>query len=124
MLKKWGLTIIWALIILGLSIMPGISLPESWTDLFSMDKLAHFGVYAILSLLASRAYASENQVHWKNLLIIVLIGSIYGICIEFIQGSFFPGRFFEKLDIIANIIGSFTGVYIFNHFQRRKSRVT
>ena len=120
MLKNWSLTIIWALVILGLSIMPGISIPQTWADLFSWDKLAHAIVYGVLSYLAFRAYALDNQVIWKHGLWIIILTSAYGVLIEIIQGTFFPGRFFEVLDIIANIIGSLLGVLIFIFLQRRK----
>jgi len=40
----------------------------------------------------------------------ILLSSVYGIGIEFVQYAFFPNRFFEVLDIIANIIGSISGV--------------
>ena len=44
------------------------------------------------------------------------ISIIYGIGMEVVQYTFFPGRFFEIPDIIANIIGSILGLYLFKRF--------
>ncbi len=125
MLKNWWLTVVWALIIFGLSIMPGVSLPAmSWMDYLAPDKLAHAIVYGVFSYLAIRAYSSDNQVLSKHLVLAVLITSGYGVLMELIQENFFPHRFFEVPDIIANIIGSLIGVLIYNYLQHRKPRVT
>jgi len=125
MLKNWWLTIVWALAIFGLSIMPGVSLPAmSWMDYLAPDKLAHAIVYGVFCFLAIRAYSSENQVLLKHLVLAVLITSGYGVLMELIQGNFFPHRFFEVPDIIANIIGSLIGALIYNYLQHRKPRVT
>ncbi len=125
MLKNWWLTIVWALIIFGLSIMPGVSLPAmSWMDYLAPDKLAHAIVYGIFSYLVIRAYSSDNQALSKHMILSVLITSGYGVLMELIQGNFFPQRFFEVPDIIANIIGSLIGVLIYNYLHNRKPRVT
>jgi len=125
MLKNWWLTIAWAMIIFGLSIMPGVSLPAmSWMDYLAPDKLAHAIVYGIFSYLAIRAYSADNQVLSKHLILAVLVTSGYGVLMELIQGNFFPQRFFEVPDIIANIIGSLIGVLIYNYLHNRKPRVT
>ncbi len=96
----------------------------SWMDYLAPDKLAHAVVYGILSYLAIRAYSADNQVLWKHLAIVAILASGYGILMEIIQGTFFPHRFFEVPDIIANIIGSLVGIWIFNFLQHRKQRVT
>ena len=49
----------------------------------------------------------------------LIISILYGISIEVIQFTFFPGRYFENLDILANIIGSFTGLFLFNFFNKK-----
>jgi len=96
----------------------------SWMDYLAPDKLAHAIVYGIFSYLAIRAYSADNQVLSKHLILAVLVTSGYGVLMELIQGNFFPQRFFEVPDIIANIIGSLIGVLIYNYLHNRKPRVT
>ena len=60
----------------------------------------------------NRALALEQ----KGIIIALGVSIIYGIGMEVIQYTFFPGRFFEIPDIIANIIGSFLGLYLFKRY--------
>lgn len=118
--KAYSLVLIWALIIFGLSIMPGVDLPESWMDLVSMDKLAHAFVYGMLTFLGLRAWQMTKGLAPNGYWIVILLSSLYGFSLECVQYAFFPGRFFETLDIIANIIGSLIGACIFYYLQLRK----
>ena len=105
--------------ILLLSAKPTINLPESWLDLISVDKIGHAFVYAVLTLLILRGFYTKQAkkvLAVSTLILAVSISSVYGVTMEVMQFAFFPGRFFEVLDIIANIIGSLIGVYIFKHF--------
>ena len=114
-------SILWSLVILVLSAMPGISLPESFWDFISIDKLAHIGVYGIQTFLLLMGLSTQISNDAKKVAVIALIISIlYGILMEAMQYTFFPYRYFEYLDIIANIIGSFTGLLIFKFFNTKK----
>lgn len=81
------------------------------------DKLGHFGFYSLFAWLALNAY------HEKFPERTILMGIIaYSICIEGLQRWMSVGRHFEFLDILANIIGSFAGYFVFlilNHKKRR-----
>ncbi len=53
----------------------------------------------------------------QGLIIIALvISGGYGILMELIQYGFFPNRYFEVQDIIANIIGSLIGLYLYRRY--------
>jgi len=108
-----------ALAILFLSSKAGIDLPESWMDFIAMDKLGHAVVYGALTYLLLRGFKKEDRTGFAgNTAVSALIISIvYGISMELMQYLFFPGRFFEVYDIIANIIGSIIGRYIFKYFN-------
>jgi VanZ family protein len=56
-----------------------------------------------------------------NAFLVVGLCSAYGVLMEIMQFAFFKGRYFEVLDIIANIIGSFTGLFVFKYFINKKS---
>ncbi len=109
MLKYLLPALFWALIILFLSAHPqiGISKP-SW--LLQPDKFAHAGAYALLSFLL--------QYGFKQVYVPVILGTIYGITIEFLQQAFFYGRQLDVFDMLANLIGCLIGVCIFPWFSQ------
>lgn len=105
-------TLIWALVILVLSAWPGQQLPKvEW--LLAPDKFAHASVYGILAaagFFSWRDYvpASDNgKYYWP-----FLLASSYGAAMEWMQYRFFPGRYFEFWDIVANISGAFVALLI------------
>ncbi len=108
-------SIIWALLILFLSSGPGIQLPKSTIDL-SIDKVGHFIFYGILAFSIAYGYFKNNPTKdKKGLFKALIISGFYGICLEIMQYSFFPNRYFEVLDIIANISGSLIGILFFKY---------
>ena len=101
----------WAVVILVLSVMPGQQLPSvEW--LWSADKWAHAAVYGILAWLLfnalSRHYPAGLPVFGRAL---ILAGG-YGLLLEVIQYLFFPGRYFELGDAIANIFGILVAIFL------------
>lgn len=107
--------IIWASVILLLSIMPAIQLPETF---FSPDKLAHAIVYGILVVLGLWAWKKNGRYTKSMIVWTILISSLYGCLMEIIQYSFFPGRLFEIGDNVANIIGCLIGFIFFEKFLK------
>ncbi len=109
--------ICWLLIILLLTLTPGSALPKTslWVELLSFDKVVHFFVYSVLTLLMiigftkQYTYASLRRYAVATALI---VGISYGIIIEFVQLSV-PGRDLELMDMVANSIGCFLGYGIF-----------
>lgn len=109
--------VIWGLIILYLSSGSSIQLPPSIWDIIAVDKVGHLVFYGIFAYLIALGFYKEQseKISKKALIISCLISSIYGICLEFIQYSLFPNRYFEILDIIANISGSLIGILFFKY---------
>lgn len=97
---------IWLIIVTALSVMPGVPLPKF--NLFSADKLGHAGAYAVLAWLMFRGFKTANgrAANGPEILVIFALAAGYGVFMEFIQGTFFPTRFFEVDDMIANAIGA------------------
>ncbi|MFK7932902.1 MAG: VanZ family protein [Saprospiraceae bacterium] len=108
--------ILWAVFIFGLSAMPSVNLPEVWFDLFSIDKLAHAFVYGVLTLLIIRGYFLNSNLTKKTKVLAVITAGIFGISMEIMQYAFFPNRYFEFLDIIANICGSIVSLFFTRYF--------
>ncbi len=120
-MKAYLYPISWALFILFLSANPGINLPESFWDLLAIDKLAHAFVYGVLSCLLLYSFFLNDQKNIQKMkMISIIISSIYGILMEIMQYLFFPNRYFEFLDILANIIGAIIGVSIYRYFFKLK----
>lgn len=83
-------------------------------ELFSQDKLLHFGCYFVLTLLWAYGLYKINTKRpvQKSLAVTIAVGLIMEVC----QYLFFEGRLFEFLDIIANISGSLIGALVFIKF--------
>jgi len=120
MIKKFLPSIAWAVLILYLSSTTSINLPESIRDIFSIDKLGHFGIYGIFTILLLKGFHRSNlKLGKKEVYFALIISILYGIGMEVMQYTFFPGRYFENLDIIANIIGSFTGLLFYKLYLKK-----
>jgi VanZ family protein len=70
----------------------------------------HFGAYAGLSVVTVRALAMGR---WRHVTLSVACGavaisSIYGVTDEYHQ-LFVPGRTFDRLDLLADALGSLLG---------------
>ncbi|WP_020538365.1 VanZ family protein [Lewinella cohaerens] len=104
-------TLVWTVVIFYLSTMPGPQLPRiDW--LMTPDKFGHVAVYGILAMgiffsIKSYYTSSKTVYRWS-----FLLASGYGVAMELIQFSFFPDRYFELWDIVANIIGAFIALWL------------
>lgn len=70
--------------------------------------------YFVMAALLLWGFHRTIGISPATMTVAILASSLYGIGMEFIQYAFFPNRFFEVLDIIANIIGSVLGVFGLN----------
>lgn len=103
--------ILWALLILVLTLTPSSSLPSS--TLFSYDKLGHVVIFLVLSYLFVSGLNENNPDKLKfNILLGIVITVIYGACIEISQ-SIIPERGMELYDLVANCSGSILGISMF-----------
>lgn len=108
---------LWLAIITYLSVTPNVQLPR--LEWFSADKLAHAAAYAMLTgllLWGFRRKESRSPNRGEMFLSFGLAAG-YGAFMEWIQGTFFPYRFFEYDDMLANAAGAFLVVMIHRLFQ-------
>jgi len=121
-LKNFIPAFIWAVIILFLSASSGVKIPESLSDLVGVDKLGHLVIYALFSILMFFGIVKNRKEMPTNTNALLVVGlcSAYGVMMELMQFTFFTGRYFEVLDIIANIIGSFIGLFIAKYIFNKK----
>lgn len=107
----WLLSVSWAIFILILSTVGvGLNLPSTWSDIISWDKLAHAFVYFVLVFLLHKDLV-RTQPKQRSLWLAFTISVAFGILMEIVQYTFFPNRYFEVLDIIANIVGAIGCVF-------------
>ena len=79
-----------------------------------VDKALHFFAYGIMGILFYRAYQTlriKNNIQMLVLLSVVS-ASLYGISDE-IHQSFVPFREAQVADVVADILGAISGVYLY-----------
>ncbi len=89
--------------LLGASDMPKLPQILPW------DKIGHFGMFFILSIVSLFNYYylhNGNPKFWKWMFWGIIIPSIYGGAIELMQEYFFTFRSAEWADYVADILGS------------------
>lgn len=111
---SFPLSIIWALIILGLCSMPGQYIPSvSFLEMLSFDKWVHAGIFFVLcSLLfvnVKKTTPSKN-----NIYLFLILGILYGSALEVMQGTLFSNRSADWNDIIANSFGCLMALFFYN----------
>ena len=97
-------SLIWFLIILVGSILPSSNIQ----DIEVSDKLIHFVFYAVFSVplfLLSYNVNFGLDTLIKKWTFVLIIGTLLGFIIEWIQYALIPSRSGEWLDILANTIG-------------------
>jgi VanZ family protein len=110
-LLYWLPLILYCLLIFIQSANPS---PEDIPSFKFMDKLLHFAAYAVMGILFYRAYQTLKIKDNLRMLMFLSAASaaLYGISDE-IHQSFVPFRQAEVADVIADTIGAFSGVYLY-----------
>ena len=98
--------IFWGGLILVLSTKGGINMPDSLMNFFEVDKLGHAVFYGVFTFLICWGFKRSGKPLRTSFGLAFLIAGVYGVMLEFVQFAFFPGRYFEVLDIVANISGA------------------
>lgn len=85
-------------------------------DVLAPDKIGHFAAYFMLTWLALWALSRNQKYQNKRAWLVVVLIAAYGIALEIVQFSFFPGRYFEWWDMLANLVGIIfaKGINFFN----------
>lgn len=111
---------LWLVAITVMSVMPSVPTPDF--KLVAPDKLAHAFVYGVLvwlGLRAFRRYRPDAAFPWMRGFGMFTFASAWGTMMEYIQGAYFPSRFFELDDMIANAVGAATGWLLFFFIYRK-----
>jgi len=112
---RWATTIAFIVVIVGLSVTPGIERADS--NLFSwlyantstpIQKAMHVAAYAVLAILWMWTLAGVESIYVRSALSLVLALSI-GIALEWYQTTV-PGRFGSISDVFLNAAGVLFGL--------------
>lgn len=116
-LRHTFLAIVWALLILLLSALPGEDFPDlSFWSLLSFDKVVHAFFYAVLVELMIVGFIKQytfRRLRFSAVTVSVILGIFYGGLIEFLQATAFRSRQGDVMDWIADTVGSLVGMLVF-----------
>jgi len=116
--------IVWAIIILLLTGLPGTYFPTitSFWDWLSPDKVVHVIIFATQSFLVFWAYGKQ-YLHGSNRLVytwlILLFITIFAMLTEVLQAYVFVGRNGNVYDFIADSAGVLAGLWIFRLYNKK-----
>lgn len=110
--------IIWILVIFILCAIPGEDIPDVRWNIPHLDKVVHFGMYFILSLLLVYPLEKYTSLRLKTIFLIVfLVSFIYGGIIELLQHYLF-NRSGDLWDLSADILGGLAGYFCYPVVKR------
>lgn len=115
-------TLLWAAVILVLTLLPSSSMPtlSAW-DFFSFDSFAHAFMFAVLTYLMTVGLKKQYTFPQLQLYAIrtaFFVSSMFGIAIELLQHFFIAGRQGDIVDVFSNTIGCVLGVLLFKWLYR------
>ncbi len=100
---RWTPPFVWVVFILIATSWPGVSVGP---DVLPLDKVFHFGAYAVLSALILRATRTPRDL--GTVAIVIVLVSAFGAVDEWHQ-SFIPRRSMSFADWIADSTGALVG---------------
>jgi len=118
--KPFWRNIIWAAIIFILCAVPGDELPKTNAiQIPHFDKIVHYGMFFIMGIFLMAEFRIQTKLKRVTILIIsILLIGIYGGAIEFLQQNYFVNRSGDYMDLLADILGSITGIFFFVFLTR------
>lgn len=110
-LRRWALPLatVATAAVVALSISDAPQLPGGLLDFAGADKLKHFLAYCALGVLWG-TWLSQRPGAWAVGLFAALFA--LGAGLEGVQWGFFPDRYFEVADMLANGLGAALGILV------------
>jgi len=94
--------------------------PQAIPNIPFLDKVIHFFVYGLLGTLIFRAIRNKESSRSQAypMILGIVLAALYGISDE-IHQSFVPERVADMYDVLADILGSTCGVWLYRNFIQR-----
>ena len=127
-LKGYWPALVWSLIILLLTGLPGNFFPDitSFWDWLSPDKVVHLFIFGTLSFLILFGYRHKytgdrkKKLIWTSIVITILYGALTELMQHYIVFIHRSGNIYDALaDMIGAFIGWFAFVLIFKKLQSK-----
>jgi len=117
--------IIWAIIVLLLTGLPGTYFPTVITfwDWLSPDKVVHifiFMVQTFLLLMAFNKQYLEGETRLVSIWLILIGATVFALLTEVLQAYVFIGRNGNTYDFLADFVGVLVGLLVFNLYKKKK----
>ena len=107
------------LVVLGILILSTfLSVPMQVEGVGYLDKLQHAFAYLVLVVSLGIGFHKTGLLTTKVWVLIITACIAYGTLLEWIQYTFFPNRYFEWMDALANTIGVLLGSISFRIFKK------
>ena len=102
-------TLLYAGLLLTGSVLPARGIPQiiDWSGLFSQDKIAHFGAYAVFAVLLALCFARQGR--RRAVVRGAFLAAAFGALMEVLQAVAGTGRSADPVDMVANLIGALLG---------------
>lgn len=107
----------WTLIILIGCLISGENLQTVSVSILGYDKFLHALLYFGLVLVWLIYFNNAQKLSIKNSFFILFGSLLYGICIEFLQGTLTTDRTADFFDVLANTIGIVLGALFFKFIK-------
>jgi len=117
--------LIWALIILLLTGLPGTYFPTviSFWDWLSPDKVVHIFIFLVQTFLILVAFRTQYLLGNRRLVytwLLISIVTVFAFLTEVLQSYVFIGRDGNAYDFIADFIGVLVGYLAYNLYFKKK----
>ncbi|MEA5109060.1 hypothetical protein SDC9_43294 [bioreactor metagenome] len=119
-------SILWTVVILVLTLLPGNYIPRvgSFWNLFSPDKLIHIFLFSVLVVLLFSGFYKQYPGRGKRYITVKVLAFsiILAIISELLQALLPLGRSGNIYDIIADFAGIILGWLIFFQYLKKKQK--
>jgi len=124
MIRRFIPAVVWAIIILILTGLPGNYFPEVKTfwEWLSPDKVVHLGIFGVQAFLINcglRQQYMPKKRRYVSMLLVFLVTTLFGLITEVLQSSVFVGRDGNVFDFLADGLGAFLGVMAYYLLKMR-----
>lgn len=121
LIKSFWKSLIWLLFIFYLTLTPSENLPDM-PKLFEYDKIGHFVIFAIFSILLIKSIvliSIENFSLLKSKILVFFISTFFSGIIEILQANYIRNRNGDITDFVADIIGILIGILTYDFLAKK-----